>query len=262
MPNDTKPALLFIIAGWHTPDTYKKLTSALELRGFEVHAPRLPSTNGTRPPDADYFTDCEFIRNYAKSLIDAGRTVAAYMHQYGCHVGSNALYGLGLEARAKQGQSGGISHLICVSPYILPEGKSMLDKVEQFGSMGIVDFVLSIDEDGTCLFPDAKGLMVGPLHNESEASLAEIEECIETLSRWNTKCMSQAADHAAWREIPVSWIHTLKDMVVPTMFQINMMGDIEKAGHKVQAFEINAAHCPHLRATEHVIRIVEEILSG
>ena len=41
----TKPTLVIIPGGWHVPETYEKLITALEKEGYEVHCPRLPSTN-------------------------------------------------------------------------------------------------------------------------------------------------------------------------------------------------------------------------
>lgn len=40
-----KPTLVIVHGGWHVPESYKKLVVALERAGYEVHCPRLPSTN-------------------------------------------------------------------------------------------------------------------------------------------------------------------------------------------------------------------------
>lgn len=40
-----KPTLIIIHGGWHVPESYEKLVVALEKAGYEVHCPRLPSTN-------------------------------------------------------------------------------------------------------------------------------------------------------------------------------------------------------------------------
>lgn len=44
-PTNSKPTLVIIHGGWHVPESYEKLITALEDAGYEVHCPRLPSTN-------------------------------------------------------------------------------------------------------------------------------------------------------------------------------------------------------------------------
>lgn len=132
MTANAKPTILIVHGGWHVPESYEKLTSALESAGYEVHVPRLPSTNDVRPPNADLSTDTVLVRSYAESLVRAGRTVVAIAHSYGGQVTSNSLYGLGIETRSAKGLKGGVSHLIYMTGYAVPEGissKSHLDGV-------------------------------------------------------------------------------------------------------------------------------------
>ncbi|KAI0466994.1 alpha/beta-hydrolase [Xylaria cf. heliscus] len=257
MPNEPKPTLFIIHGGWHVPESYKKLTSALESRGYEVHIPRLPSTNGARPPDADLFTDSLLVRKHVEGLIDAGKTVAVLMHSYGGQVGSNALHGLSAATRAKRGQAGGVSHLIYMTAYAVREGAAMMDKVKEFGNMNLVPLVFDFAEDGSCLFRNPKTGLVGPGVGD-----AEVEEYVSTFVRWNGKGMYQAAEHAAWREIPVAYIYTTKDMTVPLSYQQSIVEGLERAGREVQTFELETGHCPNLTATEGVVRIVEKVISG
>ncbi|KAH7316776.1 hypothetical protein B0I35DRAFT_433983 [Stachybotrys elegans] len=47
--------------GWHVSASYENLVTALRAAGFEVHVPRHPSTNSSRPPNADLSTDSLFM---------------------------------------------------------------------------------------------------------------------------------------------------------------------------------------------------------
>ncbi|KAI1108507.1 alpha/beta-hydrolase [Nemania sp. NC0429] len=257
MANKSKPTIFIVHGAWHVPESYQKLTSALETRGYEVHLPRLPSTNGIRPPNADLLTDSLLVRNYVESLVRAGRTVVVIMHSYGGQVGTNALHGLGVEARVRQGQPGGISHLVYMAAYVVPEGISIMDKVEEFGNMDLMPLVIDFADDGTCLYRDPKGLMVGPGVDEADA-----DAYAGTFVRWNGKGLYQASEHAAWRDIPVSYIYTTLDMTVPLPYQQNMVEGLEKAGRKVQTFELETRHCPNLTATDRVVQILETVISG
>ncbi|KAI0834694.1 Alpha/beta hydrolase fold-1 [Hypoxylon sp. FL0890] len=257
MNTTVKPTIIILHGGWHVPESYAKLIDALKPQGYEVHAPRLPSTNGTRPPNADLFTDSLLVRSYVESLVRAGRTVVTLMHSYGGHVGTNSLYGLGTDARQAQGLRGGMSHLIYMTGYVVPEDVSMMDKAEEFGHTHLVPLVFDFTEDDTCLFRDPKGVMVGTGPDEKE-----IEEYLATFVRWNGKCMYQAGQHAAWREIPVSYIYTTLDSTVPLDYQKSFVEGLEKAGCKVQTFELATNHCPHFTATEGVVSVVNKVISG
>ncbi|RYP56778.1 hypothetical protein DL770_010814 [Monosporascus sp. CRB-9-2] len=228
MATSTKPAIVIVHGGWHVPASYEKLATALESAGYEVHVPRLPSMNQARPPNADLSTDTELVRSYVEALVGAGRTVLALLHSYGGQVGTNALRGLGLEARSAAGLAGGVSHLVYLSGYAVPEGTAMMDKVREFGHMDLVPVAFDFAEDGSCVHRDPRPLLVGPGGPSGDG--AEVEAYLETLARWNGKCMYQATEHAAWREIPVAYIYTTADMTVPLDYQKDFVEGLEKAG--------------------------------
>lgn len=75
------------------------------------------------PPNADQSSDTTLIRSYVESLVRAGRTVIAIGHSYGGQVYSNALHGLGVEARSSKGLRGGVSNLIYLVGYALPRSR-------------------------------------------------------------------------------------------------------------------------------------------
>ncbi|ROW10958.1 hypothetical protein VMCG_00853 [Cytospora schulzeri] len=256
MTANTKPTILIVHGGWQTPEGYEKLISALESAGYEVHVPRLPSANLVRPPNADLSTDTALIRSYAESLIRAGRTVAVIAHSYGGQVASNALYGLGTEARDAKGLKGGISHLIYLTGYAVTEGRSMMDTVKENGNMDLVPLAFDFADDDTCVHRNPKALLVGP------GDEAEVEAYVNTMIRWNGKCMYQPSEHAAWREIPTAYIYTTADMTVPIHYQRNFVEVLEKAGRKVQTFELETGHCPNFTDPHGVVNAVNKVVSG
>ncbi|CAN8099386.1 unnamed protein product [Discula destructiva] len=94
--------------------------------------------NGSRPPNANFIDDCQLIRGYTENLASAGRTVVARGHSWGAHVMSNSVYGLGREARAAEGKKGGVSHLVYMAGYALPEGLCTWNKFKEFGDLSQV----------------------------------------------------------------------------------------------------------------------------
>lgn len=188
----------------------------------------------------------------------AGRDIVAIMHSYGGQVGSNALVGLGREARAKQGLPGGVSHLVYLAAFAMPEGTAMMDKVKEFGQMDLVPVAFNFAEDDTCLNNDPRTLLVGP----SEVSDDEVDKYLATFVRWNGKAMYQPIHNSAWREIPVAYIHCTNDMTVPLDYQRSFVEGMEKAGRPVQTFDLATGHCPNLTATAGIVDAVNKIVEG
>ena len=252
----TKPTLVLVHGGWHVPETYSKFADSLKDAGYEVHIPRLPSMNGSRPPNTDLNTDTEFVRGYVESLVGAGRTVVVIMHSYGGQVGTNALHGLGLNTRAQRQESvsGGVANLIYMCAFALPEGGSMVGKVKEFGHEHLLPLAFDFADDDSCLNRDPKTLLVGPGIEDAEA-----EKYVSSLVRWNGKSMYQEVTHCAWREIPVAYIYTSQDMTVPLDYQKSMVDGMKAEGQEVHTFELETGHCPNLTKTNEVVDIVNQI---
>ncbi|KAI1874106.1 uncharacterized protein JN550_002685 [Neoarthrinium moseri] len=220
----TMLTILIVHGGWHKPQHYDELKKLLEEDGYEVHVPRLPSSHESRPPN--YLSDdTKFVRSSVEKLVRDGRKVVVLMDSYGGQVGSNGLYGLGQELRSTQGHEGGVSRLIYMTAYALPEGVTMMDKP----------------------------LVVGPGRDN-----AEIEAYISAMVQYNGRCMYQPSDHAAWWEIPVSYIYTSADMTVSLNYQQNFVQGLKKEGREVQTFELATGHCPNFTATKEVADIVKK----
>ncbi|KAI0864980.1 alpha/beta-hydrolase [Xylaria cubensis] len=258
MAADSKPTIVLVGGAFHTPQSYEKLQTAIEGFGYEVHVPSLPTCNEARPPNADLGSDTELIRSYVENLIQAGRTVVAVGHSYGGQVCSNALCGLGVETRASDGLKGGVSNLIYLVGYALPEATSTLDKFKEFGNIENMPLVFDMAEDGSAVVRDPKMLfgLEGPGITDED-----IEAYAKTLCRWSGKGMLQPLERAAWREIPVAYIHTTSDSTIPTPEQQSMVSFLENAGRKVQTFTVESGHAPNFNATQSVADAVHKVLS-
>lgn len=181
-------------------------------------------------------------------------TLGIAVHSYGGQVGTNALYGLGTEARSAKGLKGGVSHLVYMTAYAAPEGSAMMDKVKAFGHMDLVPLAFDFAEDGSCLSRDFRGLVVGPGRGD-----ADTEAYVRTFVRWNGRCMYQPLERCAWREIPVVYVYTTADMTVPLDYQKSFVEAIEETGLKVQTFELATGHCPNFTATKGVVDVINKV---
>ena len=92
--------------------------------------------------------------------------------------------------------------------------------------------------------------------------VAEVNEYINTLGRWNGQGMYDRIENAAWRDVPViSYIQTTQDVTVPLVYQQSMVEVMQEAGREVRTVEIETGHCPNFSATSEVVDAVKKFLS-
>ncbi|OGM40179.1 hypothetical protein ABOM_010985 [Aspergillus bombycis] len=251
MPNSS-PAIVLLHGAFHTPVHYAEFTAALRSKGHKVHVPRLPSMNGARPPNADLYSDTEFVRSYVESLVEAGREVVVFMHSYGGLVGTNALVGLGAETRTQQGRPGGVVLFIFLSAFAVREKTSMMSIVRLFGHEDLMPLAFDIAEDGSTTSHDPKALIIGP-----GRSAEETDAYIAAMQRWNGKAMYQDAERCAWREIPVVYIYATEDLTVPMDYQKWFVEKMREEGREVETFAVETGHCPTFTKFEETAKIVD-----
>lgn len=266
MATNAKPTLLFAHGAWHFPESYAKFTTALRDAGLEVHVPQLLSMNQSRPPNADLYSDSDLIRSYATSLIEAGRSVAVLMHSYGGQAGTNALYGLSKKSRAANDQpgGGGVTHLIYMAGFASMPGKSMIDKVDEFGHMFRMPVAFDFAEDQSCLPNYPREGLIGEQYAE-KLDPTELETFKASIGRFNGKAMYQGIkDEPAWRDdVKLCYIYTSGDITVPVDYQKNMVENIEKElnGKTFETVELDAGHSPSLTATKEVVDAIVSFTS-
>ncbi|KAI0160789.1 alpha/beta-hydrolase [Xylariaceae sp. FL1272] len=228
-----KSTIILVSGAFHTPESYQKLTNALKSYGYDIHVPRLPTCNDIRPPNADLLSDTEFVRNYVETLIGDGRTVVAIGHFYGGQVLSNALTGLGIEARSSKGLTGG-------------KGKSTSDQFREFGDAANAPLVFDMAENGSMVLRDPN-LSFGLNTPGQEIPKDEVAAYHETLCRWNGKTMFQPLENEA---------------CISTPEEESMAKTLRQTGRVVKTAAIESGHCPHFSATRAVADAIDEMIRG
>lgn len=252
------PDIILVSGAWHQPESYAKFRIALEAQGLTVHIPRLTTMNGERPPTTDLYTDSAAIRKFVTGLADAGRSLVVLMHSYGGQVGTEAIAGLGAETRQQQGLSGGVVKLVYIAGVANEEGQTMMDLPERFGRAHFIPIMMDFADDGTVVHRYPGERLVGPGLSDEE-----LEEYVASLERWNGAGLRQPLNQCAWRDIPVSYVHTTKnDVGVPLDNQEIMVESMRAAGCEVQTFALETGHCPNITKTEELVSIIGQIIEG
>lgn len=260
MATPPRPTIVLVHGGWHTPPLYDKFVTRLRNAGYEVHVPSLVTMNGSRPPNADLYTDSALIRSYVESLAEAGRKIVVLMHSYGGQVGTNALAGLGLETRQKEKgvNAGGITRLVYITAFALDEGEGMMDMVTKMGNADLIPLAFDFHEDGTAVSRDAKMLLVGP--PGPGVSEEDVDREVARFERWNGSAMYQPLQSAAWRDIPASYVCCKNDMTVPITYQQVFIDKLRGWGKDVPVFELETGHCPQITMPDQLAEVVLEVV--
>lgn len=183
---------------------------------------------------------------------------------------------MGVETREKKKLPGGVSDLIYMSAFALPENSSMVGKVEvispfesavksqnansllnskEMGDGALMPLVFDFADDGTVICRDPKMIIVGSGSDETE-----IDAYVSKFLVWNGKCMYGNIEHAAWRYIPVSYIMATEDMSVPLRYQQTIVDYLRAQGRDIKTFEIQSGHCPNLTKTAEVVDAINEVV--
>jgi pimeloyl-ACP methyl ester carboxylesterase len=165
--------------------------------------------------------------------------------------------GLGIVQRKAKGLTGGVSKLIYLAAHAVPEGKAMIDGVRHFGHEELMPIAFDFADDMSCVSRDPKMLLVG----ETDLPAAEVDEYLASLVRWNGQAMYQplTTPRATWRDVPVVYIYTTKDMTVPFDYQKWFVEGMEMEGAEVHTATLETGHCANFTAAKQVAHIIEEV---
>lgn len=97
--------------------------------------------------------------------------------------------------------------------------------------------------------------------NFSDLSLSEALEWQAKMSEHSTISFAGTLTYAAYKDIPVSYLHCEADKVIPLEFQKGMMEMVEKeSGRKVDVHVCNSGHCPNVSMPGRVVEVIRMAL--
>lgn len=128
MTTSSKPTILFVHGSWHNPAHFGPVRAIFEVAGFPTECPAQPSYNASPEEMPDPLAkDVEAVTNALAALIDQGREVLVVLHSYGGVVGTQAVHErFGVAHRRWNGLRGGVTQLLYMAAFVLPEGESLV----------------------------------------------------------------------------------------------------------------------------------------
>lgn len=126
-----KPGIVFVPGLMEPASVFEPVLEPLKKEGYPVHAVSYPAIN-TLPPDNPTFDDdVNAIRKAVVDLADKGLDAVLVMHSAGGVYGCASFKGLDKRSRQKNGQSGGVSHLLFLTAAIFPEGYEITNETNR-----------------------------------------------------------------------------------------------------------------------------------
>ncbi len=125
----TLPTLVLVPGFWEGPTVYNLIASTLSSAHSYPTATIPLASTGTAPPHAKTFTDdVAAVRTPLQELVASGKEIILVMHSAGAFIGSQAIEGLGAEARKAKGEEGGVRKLVYLTGALFPEGAEHPDQ--------------------------------------------------------------------------------------------------------------------------------------
>ncbi|KAJ5408956.1 hypothetical protein N7509_002839 [Penicillium cosmopolitanum] len=232
------PTVILVHGAWHTPPNYKSYADALQMQGFKMHCPHLPTCSGASSPTASLLNDVADVQEVVKSAVEAGERVLMIMHSYGGAVGTGAAEGLSFSERKAAGLSGGVIHLLYLCAYILAPGSTIWGIVQEAGFDKLWDQYIDTAPDGSTALKDpGLGFFSG------SADQAVIDRALQTLVCFPSSVFHEKTTGSAWKTVPTTYTSALKDYSVPKTYQNIMLAKVLRdQGAEVKVEEYDADH--------------------
>ncbi|CAG8398676.1 unnamed protein product [Penicillium salamii] len=244
------PTIVLVHGAWHTPANYQSYIDDLQAAGFTVHCPRLPTCNGSRPPNAEFSDDVAHVRSIITSCVERGERVLVIMHSYGGMVGTDAAQGLDLATRKVTSQPGGVIHLLYLCAYMLIPGLTPQAIVEETNMTEKWLQMVEFAEDGTSLLSDPSMACFSGLEEQSV-----VDKAVETLVRFPLGSGNAVTTGDAWRTVPSTYVRTSRDCAMVPAYQDLILERIEKEGVVPNVVEFDTHHSVWISLPEEMVQM-------
>jgi len=239
-----KPSIVIVPGAWQFASSFDILRHKLIALGYPTEVLELPST-GSPPPRKSLEDDAEALRDILSYEIEQGNKVVVIAHSYGGLVTSNAIEGLVLAS--PEGRGGGILHLIYITAFAIPKGKSLSD---MFPDGKLQDWqhlegdIIKVDPLDACQIAF------------SDLSSFEATKYSSELSHTSLSCFMMPATYEPWRDVECSYIFTTDDAAIPYPVQKQMASQFGE----VKTIELKSGHCPNISMPDKLVEGVDWII--
>jgi pimeloyl-ACP methyl ester carboxylesterase len=241
--NPQRATVVLVHGAWHGAWCWDAVVPLLDAAGVPSVAVDLPGHGASTEPVGDLYTDADHVRGVLGS-IDGPIVLAG--HSYGGAVISEAASGVS-----------GVRSLVYLCAIVPDIGETVtavpvegLPADEGSGGLGEL---IQVHEDGTTTIDDAAA---APFFY-GDCAPATAADSLKRLSPQSSASFVQPLRHAAWREIPSTYVVCTGDQVIAVPFQRALAS---RAGSTV--VEWPTSHSPFLSRPDLVAALLVQLAGG
>jgi pimeloyl-ACP methyl ester carboxylesterase len=232
--------VLFVPGAWHSPDCFDLVIQRLEAANYKTDKVHLPSVG---PPKhySNFDVDVAQIHSQIERAADAAQNVVVVVHSYGSLPSNEAIKGLDIKSRQKNGLPGGVTHLFFCCSFVIKEGDSLIGA---FGGNDLPWFIVGDDK-----------LEVAADKPEEifyhDCDPAQIQSAIAALQPHSYQTFHSPCTYAAWKDVPSTYLYCIQDAAIPLAVQ-KMMVEGTGQGSGMRTETVDASHSPFFSKPDEV----------
>ncbi|KAL3427725.1 hypothetical protein PVAG01_01234 [Phlyctema vagabunda] len=254
-----KPAIVIVQGIMQTKIHYNYFVSLLNLEGYDVYYPDLPS-NTRQKETTNMYDDAAVIKQFLEVLImRQHRQVIVIMHCYGGVVGTQAVtQNLVKKWRERYKLEGGVVHLMYIAAFMLPLGDSVATVVLRDKVCGERwDW-----EETFHMLPDQKLVMkdAGRLfYNDTVFSTRKPSFWATFVQNMYHTHLLDPLTNAQYFELRCTYVCCKLDRFLSEDGQCTMVEKMLEANVEIDMDTVNSGHVPFLRAPSDIVEIVNKL---
>ncbi|TGJ81787.1 hypothetical protein E0Z10_g6957 [Xylaria hypoxylon] len=253
--SNLKPTIIIVPGSFALPEFYKEVVDGVVANGLEIRTLHLPSsgTASNQGREGDWlptvYDDAAFIADEVTRLADSSKDVVLVTHSYGGVPGTQSMKGLAKTAREAEGKPGGVVKLAYLTSVVPRVGETTTDV------LGTVT-----KEQQSEILVDEKGWLYHANYTTSakltfsDLPLEVGEAWVAQFTRQSSTSFTTPLTYAGYCDVPVSYLISENDLVIPKWLQEAEIAMIEEAsGNKVHVSSIKSGHVPVLSMPQAVV---------
>ncbi|EED24540.1 conserved hypothetical protein [Talaromyces stipitatus ATCC 10500] len=253
----SKPTIVIVPGSFTSASAYETLASILTKQySYEAIVAPLQSTARAPPENpATMQEDAAYFRGIIEALSSQGKDVVVVGHSYGGIVATEAVKQVTKPERQERGKSAdGVVGVVYVAALVAQIGEPAIKVMG--GQLGAVIKIM-----GDYMYFDTEA---GAPY--LYAGLPSTEEALEAGRKYttihSTASFLDRATNAAVDHVPVTYIHTEKDTIVPLERQNEIVENLKsRNAKKVSTITINEGHMPQTLAPDVLAKAIVEAIT-
>ena len=251
----SKPSLVLVHGSWHCPEHFRPLIQDLETQGYKCVPVSLPSTQSPDLPPATLTDDTVAVRTAVQGELDQGNSVVVVAHSYGGTVANTALENFDRKTRSSTGFTTSVLAIAFICAIPIPKGMSLISGTNGTHSKPIHD--LRTPDFAWVGEPGPEYIF----YNDLPA--AEAKKWSDLLRPQSWAAYGGETTHAAYMDIPSSYLYCTEDRAFPYATQKLLVGAASQAGAKfVYSETFEASHSPFLSMVGRTCEFIRKVAGG